>query len=128
MTQIQKNKDPERWLLRKRNGQGPSEATAAMFKSEREGSITASGSLEHQSSQSLGPGGRRLRAVDTGGLFGDDDDEEGGRRRVKRELGAEGDLDELDFEEDFADDEEKIEGEAEDEEAKEAEVREFQFP
>ena len=74
MTQIQKNKDPERWLLRKRNGQGPSEATAAMFKSEREGSITASGSLEHQSSQSLGPGGRRLRAVDTGGLFGDDDD------------------------------------------------------
>ena len=47
---------------------------------------------------------------------------------MKRELGAEGDLDELDFEEDFADDEEKIEGEAEDEEAKEAEVREFQFP
>lgn len=124
MTQIQKNKDPERWLLRKRNGQGPSDATAAMFKSEREGSaLPPSGSLEHHSSQSLGPGGRRLRTVDTGGLFGDDDeDEDGGRRKVKRELGAEGDLDELDFEEDFADDEEKVEGEADDEEAKEAEV------
>ncbi|KAK7695811.1 hypothetical protein QCA50_000449 [Cerrena zonata] len=89
MTQIQKNKDPERWLLRKRNGQAPSDATAAMFKSEREGSVLPpSGSLEHRSSQSLGPGGRKLRTVDTGGLFGDDEDEDGGRRKAKRELGC----------------------------------------
>lgn len=61
------------------------------------------------------------------GLFGDDDDddEEGGgrRKRAKREYGAEGDLDELDFEETFADDEEKPDVEAEDEEEKEMEVR-----
>ncbi|THG95799.1 hypothetical protein EW026_g5906 [Hermanssonia centrifuga] len=128
MTQIQKNKDPERWLLRKRNGQGPSDATVAMFKSEREGSIVPSGSsLVHSASQSLGPGGRRLRMVDSGidGLFGDDD-EEGvdNKRRRKRQYGAEGDLDELDFEEGFADDEEKPDvEEADDEEAKELEER-----
>ena len=121
MSQIEKNKDPERWLLRRRNGQGPSEATAAMFKSERAGSA-APGS----SGQSYGPGGRRLRTVDNGmSLFGDDDDEEGvdRKRRMKRELGAEGDLDELDFEEDVQDDDEKIEPDGEDEEAKELEVR-----
>ncbi len=132
MTQIQKNKDPERWLLRKRNGQGPSDATVAMFKSEREGSIVPSGSsLVHSASQSLGPGGRRLRMVDSGidGLFGDDD-EEGvdNKRRRKRQYGAEGDLDELDFEEGFADDEEKPDvEEADDEEAKELEVRKRSF-
>ncbi|PCH41198.1 hypothetical protein WOLCODRAFT_137244 [Wolfiporia cocos MD-104 SS10] len=122
MARIQKNKDPERWLLRKRNGQGPSEATAALFKAEREGStgpITASGSL--------GPGGRRLQAVDngTGSLFGDDDDEEGidTKRRRERELGAEGDIDEFDFEETFQDDEEKMEPDADDEETKELEER-----
>ncbi|CAL1700613.1 unnamed protein product [Somion occarium] len=128
MTQMQKNKDPERWLLRKRNGQGASDATAAMFKSEREGSaIPPSGSLVYSASQSLGPGGRRLRTVDSGmaGLFGDEDDEESGdrKRKLSKELGAEGDLDELDFEDEFADDEEKVEGEVEDEEAKEAEER-----
>ena len=58
------------------------------------------------------------------GLFGDDDDEGDSKRRVKRELGAEGDLDELDFEETFADDEDKMEhDDKEDEEAKELEVR-----
>lgn len=60
----------------------------------------------------------------TGGLFGDDD-EEGvdSKRRVKRELGAEGFLDELDFEETFADDEDRMEhDDKEDEEAKELEV------
>ncbi|KAI0081800.1 Rap30/74 interaction domain-containing protein [Panus rudis PR-1116 ss-1] len=126
MSQRQKNKDPEMWLLRKR-GQ-VSEATKSMFKAEREGSVplAASGSLVHSVSQSLGPGGRKLRAVDSGGdLFGDDDDEDSGerKRKLKKELGAEGDVDELDFEEDFADDEEKVEGEAEDEDAKEAEER-----
>ncbi|EMD40710.1 hypothetical protein CERSUDRAFT_111293 [Gelatoporia subvermispora B] len=123
MSKIQKNKDPERWLLRRRNGQGPSEATLATIKAERAGSLGPGAG-----SQSLGPGGRRLKTVDSGmsGLFGDDDDEEGvdRKRRVKRELGAEGDLDELDFEEAFADDEDRMEpDDREDEEAKELEER-----
>ena len=124
MKQFAKNKDPERWLLRRRNGQGPSDATAAIFKAEREGSIAPPGtSLVYSASQSVGPGGRRLKAVDSGlgGLFGDDDEEGGGRKR-KREYGQEGDLDELDFEEEPADDEEKMEPDADDEEAKELEV------
>ena len=127
MSQIEKNKDPERWLLRRRNGQAPSEATAAMFKSEREGSAAPTGSLVYQASTSYGPGGRKLRTVVSGAgdLFGDDDEDEDGehrKRRIKKEYGQEGDLDELDFEETFADDEEKIEAEAEDEEEKEMEV------
>ncbi|KAH9843829.1 uncharacterized protein C8Q71DRAFT_730170 [Rhodofomes roseus] len=123
MSNIKKNQDPERWLLRKRNGQGPSAETAALFKAEREGS---NGPIP---STSLGPGGRRLKTVDNGmnGLFGDDDDEEEGegrKRRMKRELGAEGDVDEMDFEETFADDEEKMEpDDRDDEEAKELEER-----
>ena len=57
-------------------------------------------------------------------MFGDDDEDgvDSGRKR-KREYGAEGDLDELDFEEDFQDDDEKAEADADDEEAKELEVR-----
>lgn len=123
MSNIKKNQDPERWLLRKRNGQGPSAETAALFKAER------SGSTGPIPSASLGPGGRRLKTVDNGmnGLFGDDEDEdedgEGRKRRTKRELGAEGDVDEMDFEEQFADDEEKMEpDDRDDEEAKELEV------
>jgi hypothetical protein len=70
-----------------------------------------------------GPGGRRLRAVDNGDdLFGDDD-EDGGSRQRGRELGGEGDLDELDFEEAPADDDEHMNvDDKEDEEAKELEV------
>ncbi|KAH9938632.1 uncharacterized protein B0H18DRAFT_925141 [Fomitopsis serialis] len=126
MSNIKKNQDPERWLLRKRNGQGPSVETAALFKAEREGS---GGPVP---SSSLGPGGRRLKAVDDGmsGLFGDDEEEEGegegeGRRRkMKRELGAEGDVDEMDFEETFEDDEQNMEpDDRDDEEAKELEER-----
>ena len=121
MKQISKNKDPERWLLRRRNGQ-VSEATAAIFKSEREGSAAPSGSLVH--SVGSNTGGRKLRAVDSGGdLFGDDEEDGGDRKRKQREYGQEGDLDELDFEEDVQDDDEKIEPDGEDEEAKELEVR-----
>ena len=127
MNKIQKNKDPERWFLRNKNGQGPSEETKAMFKNERGGSVVPSGSsLVHSAGESLGPGGRRLKAVDSGmaGLFGDEDEDgvDSSRRR-KKEYGAEGDLDELDFEEDFQDDDEKAEPDADDEEAKELEVR-----
>ena len=63
-----------------------------------------------------------------GDEFFGDDDEEGGSGRKKREYGQEGDLDELDFEEDFADDEEKAEPDAEDEEAKEIEVGRLRGP
>ena len=97
----QKNKDPERWLLQKRNGQGPSAATTALLKVEPlDGSIGAS------SSQSLGPGGRRLRTVVNGdsGLFGDEDEDDRSRRR---DVGQDADYDEVPYHEDFADDEEK---------------------
>ena len=128
MARRQKNKDPERWLLR-RSGQAPSASTSAIFRAESEGWTISSGcgSLVHSSNKSLGPGGRKLKAVDSGtrDLF-EDDDEEGVnvRRRREKEQGAEGDLDELEFEDDFADDEEKIEPEGmEDEETKEIEVK-----
>ncbi|KAG1890948.1 hypothetical protein F4604DRAFT_1898625 [Suillus subluteus] len=39
MAKIQKNKDPERWLLHRRNGQGPSSATSEMFKAEAENRV-----------------------------------------------------------------------------------------
>ena len=74
---------------------------------------------------SLGPGGRRLRTVDNGmrGLFGDDDDDDRARRQRERDRGAEGDVDEMEYEEDFADDEEPMVNDGMgDEEAKELEV------
>ena len=79
----------------------------------------------HSSGQSLGPGGRKLKTVDSGmdHLFDDDDDGDGdGGRRRKRELGEEGGLDEQVYEEDFADDDEKMDVDVNDEEAKELEV------
>ena len=95
-----------------------------MFKAEAEGrTISIGSSLVHSSGQSLGPGGRKLKAVDSGANLFDDEDEDGsGRRRRDRELGEEGDLDEQLYEEDFADDEEKAEVDDNDEEAKELEV------
>lgn len=115
----QRNKDPERWLLQKRNGQGPSSATTALLKGESPEASTRGGS-----SESLGPGGRRLRAVvnSSAGLFGDDDEDGGSRRR---DLGQDADYDEVPYHEDFADDEEKAvpEDHQEDEFEKEMEVR-----
>jgi transcription initiation factor TFIIF subunit alpha len=115
----QRNKDPERWLLQKRGGQGPSAATSALLKTE-----PLDGSLGSGSGQSLGPGGRRLRTVVNGaaGLFGDD--EEDGQSRG-RDLGQDADYDEVPYHEDFADDEEKVlpEDHQEDELEKEMEVR-----
>ncbi|KAI0677524.1 hypothetical protein C8Q78DRAFT_1003079 [Trametes maxima] len=109
MTKMQKHKDAAHWTLRQKTEQA------------------TSGSLVHSAGQSYGPGGRKLRTVDSGpsDLFGGDDDDEGdSKRKVKRERGAEGDLDELDFEEGFQDDEEKMEvDDKEDDEAKELEER-----
>ncbi|KAJ7433846.1 transcription initiation factor [Mycena galericulata] len=124
-TQSQK-RDPQQWLY-SRNGKGPSEETAAMFKAESEGrALAGSSSLVHSSGQSLGPGGRKLKTVDSGmnNLFGDGDDEDGGaKRRREKEYGGEGDMDEIVYEADFADDEEKMDVEAEDEETKDIEER-----
>jgi hypothetical protein len=123
MGQMQKNKDPERWLLRNRNGQAPSAATAAIFKTESGAGASGSGG---GGASSLGPGGRRLRAVDSGAndLFGDDDDDDAGaRRRREREMGGDGDIDEVDFEDEFADDEQTMEADdKEDDDAKELDV------
>ncbi|KAH9853446.1 hypothetical protein C2E23DRAFT_915895 [Lenzites betulinus] len=112
MTKMQKHKDTTHWTLRQKTEQASSGS-----------------SLVHSSGQSLGPGGRKLRTVDSGTaeLFGGDDDDEGGgdrKRKVKRDLGQEGFLDELDFEEGFADDEEKMDlDDKEDDETKELEER-----
>jgi len=119
MAMRQRNKDPERWLLQKRNGQAPSAATSALLKAE-----PLEVSIGGNFGQSLGPGGRRLRTVvnGDGGLFGDD--EEDGQSR-RRNLGQDADYDEVPYHEDFADDEEKVvpEDHQEDELEKEMEER-----
>lgn len=95
-----------------------------MFKAEAEGrSLSGGSSLVHSSGQSLGPGGRKLKTVDSGmsSLFDDDEDGDSKRRREK-EYGGDGDLDEQVYEADFADDEEHMEVDENDEEAKETEV------
>lgn len=114
---MSQKRDPQQWLA-SRKGKAPSAATAAMFKGEA-GAADAGGS----GGQSLGPGGRKLKTVDSGmdHLFEDDEDGDASRRR-KRELGEEGDLDEQVYEEDFADDDEQMEVDDNDEEAKETEV------
>ena len=96
-----------------------------MFRAEAEGKdVVIGSSLVVNSGQSLGPGGRKLKTVDSGmdHLFNEDDNEGGVRRRKERELGEEGDMDEQIYEEDFADDDEHAEADDNDEEAKEAEV------
>ncbi len=94
-----------------------------MFKAEAEGtSVDFGNSLVHTSGESLGPGGRRLKTVDNGmnNLFGDDED--GDRQRKEKEYGGEGDMEEQVYEEEFADDDEKMQVDNDDEEAKELEV------
>ena len=98
----------------------------AVFKAEAEGrTLSGSSSLVYSSGQSLGPGGRKLKTVDSGmdHLFDGDDGDGDVAKRRKRELGEEGGLDEQVYEEDFADDEEKMDVDENDEEAKELEVR-----
>jgi transcription initiation factor TFIIF subunit alpha len=121
---LTQKRDPQAWLATRNGGKGPSAATSAMFKAEAEGrTISIGSSLVHSSGQSLGPGGRKLKAVDSGANLFDDEDEDGnGKRQRERGLGEEGDLDEQVYEEDFADDEEKAEVDDNDEEAKELEV------
>ncbi|KAH7929449.1 Rap30/74 interaction domain-containing protein [Leucogyrophana mollusca] len=120
MAKIQKNKDPQTWLLHNRNGKAPSTATAAMFKAEPDSGASGS-SLVHNASQSRGPGGRKLVSVHRSARG--DDDEEGGGRKRKEEDEAEGDIDEGVFSEDPADDDEQEAPDINDEEAKELEER-----
>ncbi|KIK91061.1 hypothetical protein PAXRUDRAFT_831152 [Paxillus rubicundulus Ve08.2h10] len=122
MAKIQKNKDPERWLLRRKHGQSPSAATSAMFKSDPETRVVIGAApLVHSVGQSRGPGGRMLRTVNRGSQGADEDEE--GNLRPKREDDGEGDLDEQLFEEDVADDDEHEAADMDDEEAKELEER-----
>ena len=125
MAMMKKNKDPERWLLHNRNGRAISAATAAALKTEVDGRLPLPGSSQgYAAGQSLGPGGRKLKSVDKGpiDLFGDDDDEEAGvRRKIKKEE-EEGDIDEVTYDLNFTDDEEKMEDDADEEEAKALEV------
>ncbi|KAJ7283649.1 transcription initiation factor [Mycena rebaudengoi] len=119
-------RDPQAWL-HNRTGRGPSADTAAMFKAESEGrALSGSSSLVHTSGQSLAPGGKKLKAVDSGmnNLFGGDDEDDGGdsKRKREKEYGGEGDLDEMVYEADFADDEEKIDMEDNDEETRDMEM------
>lgn len=92
-----------------------------MFKQEAEGKQPAS------EGQSLGPGGRKLKTVDSGAndLFGDDDEDGSGSRR-RKDLDQDGDMDEQVYEEEFADDEENMNVDENDEEAKEIEVYPFE--
>lgn len=117
-TQSQK-RDPHVWLAQFNGGKSALAATAALIKGEPQ---------QDQEYQSRGPGGRRLKTVDNGSnnLFGDDDDDDAaGRRRREKELGGEGDIDEQVYEEDFADDDEQMQLDENDEEAKEVEVGYF---
>lgn len=55
-------------------------------------------------------------------LFGEEDEDGESKKRRAKELGGEGDMDEQPYEEDFADDDEHMAPDENDEEAKEAEV------
>jgi transcription initiation factor TFIIF subunit alpha len=123
MAKIQKNKDPERWLLHRRKGQGASAATAETFKAEAENRVvSSSSSLVYSSGQSRAVGGRTLRTTNRGPGGGGDDDDEGAPKRKKEENDMEGDLDEQLFDDEFADDEEAGPADMDEEEAKELEV------
>lgn len=124
---MSQKRDPHTWLSQ-RNGKGPSDATAAIFKAESEGRVL-SGSSSLVYDVRTTSGGRKLKAVDSGmNLFGEDDEDEGAKRRKQREYGGEGDLDENAYEEDFADDEEQMNVDDNDEEAKELEVQNHSDP
>jgi transcription initiation factor TFIIF subunit alpha len=103
------------------NGRGPSDATLATLKADAERRLGSAGPSGE---------GSGLRTVDNGptDLFGDDDEEEKmNKRRRDKEMGEDGDLDEMEYEADFADDEENVEMDGDDEETKEMEAGCFLF-
>ncbi|KAJ3768443.1 hypothetical protein FB446DRAFT_276730 [Lentinula raphanica] len=114
--------------LHRRNGKGPSAATTTTLKDEAEGQpFVSGGSLVHQSQQSLGPRGRRLKAVDNGiddTLEEDEEDSGVTAKRRAKESSGEGDVDEMVYDEYFTDDEEDMDVEkVQDQEAKDLELR-----
>lgn len=121
---LQKSRDPAQ--LWKRRKAALSEATLSTLKSESQSS-SLSLPIKTEDRADFDDLGKQLRTVDAGGedLFGmgdDDEEEKIFRKRKDRELGQEGDLDEMEYEEEFADDDEKMEMDGDDEEVKEMEV------
>jgi transcription initiation factor TFIIF subunit alpha len=129
MAERQKNRNTGQWASRAgRKAAESQDSNLATVKVEENANphILPTPSLVREYGQSAGPGGRQLRSVVKGSLFGDEDDDDESKvaiRRRERELGGEGDADELDFEDDFADDDDKYPEDNQDEEAKELEVR-----
>ena len=123
----QKTKEMDRWALRNK----PIAAGNAVTKQEDSAAWRnwpQVNRLSLPTGMSFGAGRRRnLMAVHGGELLRDDDDDDASRpRRRKREDSPGAGYDELDFEEEFADDEETHDPEADvvdDEEAKELEER-----
>lgn len=128
MAEHQKGRGPDKWANRAgRKVADSQDSNLPTVKVEEVANphILPTPSLVREYGQSAGPGGRQLRTVVKGSLFGDDDDDDESKfatRRREKELGGEGDADELDFEDDFADDDEKYPEDNQDEEAKELEV------
>ncbi|GJJ12510.1 hypothetical protein Clacol_006753 [Clathrus columnatus] len=130
---LQKSKDPTQ-LWKRRKG-ALSEATMKTLKSEPHSHSQFS--VKYEDGDDFDDSSRRLRTVDAGGddLFGggagdgdgrdndEYDEEKMMRKRRNRELGQDGDLDEMEYEEEFADDDEKIEMDGDDEEMREMEER-----
>ncbi|KIY49200.1 Rap30/74 interaction domain-containing protein [Fistulina hepatica ATCC 64428] len=105
-------------------GKDPSAETTKAFTAAAEGKALIGGKAmrEQRSQMSEIFGGRRLKHIAR--LPGQiDEDDEGVRKRIAKEYGQEGDFDEMAWEEEFADDDEKVIQDGEDEEAKEAEER-----
>lgn len=96
----QKRDSGSRWLMKKLNPANPL--------------------IKEEDSKPTPPPRRKFRTVDNGprGLFGDDDDED---RKPRRN--ADGEFEELDFEEEFADDEDGMMEANDEEEAKELEEK-----
>ncbi len=123
----QKTKEMDRWALRNK----PVSAGTSVSKQEDSAAWRnwpQVNRLSLPTGMSFGAGRRRnLMAVHGGELLRDDEDDDAGRsRRRKREDSPGAGYDELDFQEEFADDEEIHDPEAdvaEDEEAKELEER-----
>jgi len=107
-------RDPAQYLASLHGGRGASASTAALFKAEADVKPMIVDTVV---------GGRKLKTVDQPmpSLF--DDDEDGDSKKRSRGMGEEGDYDEQVYEEEFADDEETMAVDHDDEEAKQTEER-----
>ena len=111
MAERSKKNNMERFMMRVRNNMENATGPNLMH--------------DYGNSPSLGPGGRKLVTVVRAARFDDDEDDEdeGGSNKRRRREEEDGDLDEMEYEEEFQDDDEYvIEDGEKDEEAKEIEV------